>query len=576
MGIGEAGLPIWEMLVGGVGGLALFLYGMDQLTHGLRLVAGGRIKEFLGKATRNPVRGLFAGAVATSVLQSSSITTVVLISFVSANLISLSQSLGLIMGANVGTTLTAQLVAFKITELGLVLVATGIFWRMVVKRQRISCIGQVLLGLGLIFFGMELMAEAGEPLRGYEPFVQVMKGMEEPALGIFIGAIFTALVQSSSAMTVLVITLAGQGFLSLEAGIALIFGANIGTCVTALLAAMGKSREAWQVAFGHVLFNVIGVVIWYAFIPELAELVRMISPRAEGLDGVEKLAVEVPRQVANAHTVFNLANAFLLVGLTRPMAMFIKLIVRKKKGDDAPLAKLRYLDDSALDTPSLALVLASRELSRLGAGSLRMLRISLPVVLRGSREELEELRRGDDDIDALHSAIVGYLGRVAAKELGERERLLLRQQLGAANRFESLADMVATDLVQSGMDRLDAGLAISAETEKKLTEFHRRVCWSTASVVRALVEGDSRAAQASLDAKAEMVGMEDSLEEHLLRRLSLAGPSGVRLFRVEADIVESLRRIYRYSRRIGRHLAGGGAESGEMGEGRGDLGLVAG
>ncbi len=295
-----------EMFMGLFGGLALFLFGMEQMSDALKSALGDQMKALLAKLTSNRFTGALTGAFVTAVIQSSSVTTVLVVGFVSAGMMTMAQSIGVIMGANVGTTITAQIVAFKVEEAALWMVAIGFLMSFTAKRERVKHYGSMLMGLGLIFYGMSLMGDAMHPLRSYEPFLQLMSRMDNPLMAILVGALFTALVQSSSATTAIVITMAGQGLISLEAGILLAFGANIGTCITAQLAALGKPREALRAAVVHLVFNVGGVLIWLPFVSMLASWVVGVSPVHPELEGTARLAAEVPRQIANAHTLFNL------------------------------------------------------------------------------------------------------------------------------------------------------------------------------------------------------------------------------------------------------------------------------
>ena len=244
------------LLTGLGGGLALFLYGMRKMSDALKVVAGGGMKVVLERLTTNRFTAVISGALVTAVIQSSSVTTVMVVGFITAGLINFTQSVGIIIGANIGTTVTAQIIAFKITQYSLVMIAVGFLMELLAKSQRIRQYGITIMGLGLLFFGMELMSNATSPLRSYTPFIELMQEMRHPLMGIAVGALFTAVVQSSSATTGIVIVLGTQGFITLEAGIALIFGANIGTCVTAMLAAIGKPREAVKAAIVHVIFNI--------------------------------------------------------------------------------------------------------------------------------------------------------------------------------------------------------------------------------------------------------------------------------------------------------------------------------
>ncbi|MDA7888411.1 Na/Pi cotransporter family protein, partial [Akkermansiaceae bacterium] len=306
----DLGLMIMSLL----GGLALFLYGMEQMSGALKAIAGDGLRKLLSGLTKNRFMGVITGAFTTAVVQSSSVTTVLVVGFISAGLMTLTQSVGVIMGANIGTTITAQIVAFKVTKYALAIVAIGFSMIFISKQDKIRQVGTALMGLGLVFFGMGLMSNATNPLRDYQPFIDTMARMDNPFFGILVAAAFTALVQSSSATTGIVIVLALDGFISLEAGITLAFGANLGTCVTAILAAIGKSVEAKRAAAVHVIFNIIGVILWIGFIGQLADWVEAISPKYPNLEGGARLAKEVPRQIANAHTLFNVVNTIVLIG----------------------------------------------------------------------------------------------------------------------------------------------------------------------------------------------------------------------------------------------------------------------
>ena len=312
------------------GGLALFLYGMRSMTEALKTVAGSGMKNLLARLTSNRFVAAIAGTIVTAVVQSSSVTTVLAVGFISAGLLNLSQSIGVILGANVGTTITAQIVAFAVYKYGLLMIAIGFFANVLARRERAKQWSTALMGLGLIFFGMELMSISTGPLRQWPPFIDLMQNTANPLLAVAMGAVFTAIVQSSSATTAIVIVLASQGLITLESGIGLIFGANIGTCVTAFISAIGRPREALQAAWAHIFFNVAGVMLWIFFIPEFANTVRAISPVSEQLEGLQRLAADTPRQIANAHTVFNVGNLLLFIWFTGPMGRLVNRIVPKK------------------------------------------------------------------------------------------------------------------------------------------------------------------------------------------------------------------------------------------------------
>jgi phosphate:Na+ symporter len=409
-----------RMVIDLFGGLALFLLGMEMMATSLRRAAGERMKSILGKLTATPLMGAATGAAVTAVIQSSSVTTVLVVGFVTANLMTLSQAVGVIMGANIGTTITAQIVAFKVTKWALLLVAVGFSLQFFVKREWVRDYGGIVLGLGLVFFGMAVMGDAMRPLRSYPPFLELMTNMDHAVLAIFVGAAFTALVQSSSATTGIVIVLASQGFISLPAGIALIFGANIGTCVTAMLAAIGKPRTAVQAALVHVLFNIMGVLLWVGFIDYLAQMVTLISPQAGGTEGTARLAAETPRQIANAHTIFNIANTVIFIGFSAHFARLVKRILPDLPEDTAVI-KPKHLDDLLLETPALALDAVRRELQRVGQRVGAMMEASLPALLHGSTRQLDDVAQMDNEVDILHGHVIKYLGEISKQNLSQAQ-----------------------------------------------------------------------------------------------------------------------------------------------------------
>ena len=345
-----------------LGGLALFLYGMEKMTDGLKAAAGKQMNTLLAKLTGTPVLGAITGAIVTAVIQSSSVTTVLVVGFVSAGLMTLVQSVGVIFGANVGTTVTAQIVAFNTTALAFPLIAIGFGMTFVWKQGVARHYGAMLIGLGLIFYGMAVMGSAMTPLRTHAGFAEFLQSLQNPFLGMLAGAAFTALVQSSSATIGLAVVMATQGLLPLTAGIAIMFGAKIGTGITAILAAIGKPRDAQRAAAVHVLFNVLGALIWLPFIAQIAWLAEMVSPVADHLHGVERLAEEVPRQIANAATLWAIANTVIFLPFAALFAKIAIKIIPDRAVQDRAIIRPRYLDDELIRVPSMALERARMEL----------------------------------------------------------------------------------------------------------------------------------------------------------------------------------------------------------------------
>ena len=341
----DGDIDVFLVIVEILGGLAIFLLGMDRLTEALRLIAGSRMRDVLTRLTSNRFAGLLTGAGVTAVIQSSSVTTVLVVGFISSGLMSLEQSLGVIIGANIGSTFTAQLIAFKITSYALIGVSVGFAFTFISKRQERQAWGTALLGLGLVFFGMSIMGDTMEPLRTSESFIDTMARLENPFIGIAVATLFTGLVQSSAATTVIVIALAQQRLIGLETGVALIMGANIGTAITAILAALGKPRDAMRAAAGHTLFNVLGVLLWLPFIGVLVDVVTNIGGPIE-------------RQIANAHTLFNVADAFIFIWFVPQLARVVTRMVPDRAGDEF-VVQAKHLNRGLFATPELALAHAA-------------------------------------------------------------------------------------------------------------------------------------------------------------------------------------------------------------------------
>jgi phosphate:Na+ symporter len=527
------------LFAGLLGGLAIFLIGMDRMTESLRVVAGDRLRGVLLRLTSNRFVGMLTGAGITAVIQSSSVTTVLVVGFISSGLMSFTQSLGVIVGANIGTTVTAQIIAFKVTTYALYAVAGGFAVTFLSKRGDRQAQGAVVLGLGLIFFGMSLMGDAMSPLRSSDTFIDLMASLENPFLGVAVGAGFTAVVQSSSATTGIVIVLAQQGLISLETGIALIMGANVGTAITALMASIGKPREALRAGVAHSLFNVGGAVIWLPFIGVLASLV-------EDLGGGDA------RQLANAHTLFNVINALLVIGFIPVFARVIERLVPDSPEEESRTVRARYLDRTLLRTPSLALDRARLELLRMADRVRSMLAEALPAVLRGTRWALLELEERDDEVDSLHRQIITYLGEISQTRLSARETEELIGLMEATNDLEAIGDLIETNLVGLGLNRAEQGLTVSAETTLVLSELHAKIVEALDLAMLALTQKNEGAARRVSKMKREVNSLERAATAHQAERLIADEPDRVANYRLEVDVISTLKRVYYMTRRIAR------------------------
>ena len=344
----------------------------------------------------------------------------------------------------------------------------------------------------------------------------------------------------------------GQGFITLPAGIALAFGANIGTCVTAMLAAIGKPREALRAAVVHVLFNVFGVVIWLAFIDQLAQFVTWFSPVHEELSGTAKLAAETPRQIANAHTVFNIANTFIFIGFTTQFARLVEWLVPDKPIEEELITQPKYLDEDLLETPSLALDRVRLEIGNAGKRVLDMMQQILPALIDGDKEALKEIAKIDDVVDTLHGHIITYLGKLSRKTLTDKQSDEFVNLMAAANDLESIGDVIETDLVYLGMERIENGITISAATREVFENLHKEVSMSVAMALNAVMEKDEEAALGVLGMKDYIGLLVQSADRHQAQRLVADEPNRLEAYAMEIDVIEKLKRIYYFSKRIAK------------------------
>lgn len=399
-----------QTVFGLLGGLALFLYGMNMMSDGLQKAAGEKMKSVLGFLTKNPVLGVLAGALTTAVLQSSSATTVMVIGFVSANLMTLPQAISVILGANIGTTMTAQLLAFKISDYIWPILFVGFIINFISKNEKIKNIGVTIFAFGLLFVGIETMGDVMKPLAASPIFTDLMgKVGDIPILGVLLGAGMTLVVQSSSATIAVLQNFASQAgpdgvhsVLGLTGAIPILFGDNIGTTITALLASIGQSKNAKRTAVAHSVFNVCGTLIFIWFIPAFAKFVEYISPKGAELDVIS-------RQIANAHTSFNILNTIIWIPFIWVLVKIVCFIIPDRGDETIDEMKPIYLDRSVVNQPIVALNLVSKEVEHYSNLISRMLQEGKKAIIHNDPKMLEKARQTLESIRALQEAINAYL-----------------------------------------------------------------------------------------------------------------------------------------------------------------------
>jgi phosphate:Na+ symporter len=511
------------VLVGLFGGLALFLIGMDQMTDALKSLAGHRLQRILSRLSGNRFTGALTGTVTTAALQSSSVTTVLAVGFVSAELLKVTQAASVIIGANLGATITAQIIALNVSELALALVAVGaVFWLFVPSRTWKKS-GQALAALGFVFFGIKVMSDAMMPLASYPPVFDALAGSSNPLIALLAGAAITAVIQSSSATTGIVISMAAAGLVDLPTGIAVVLGANIGTCVTALLAALGKGRPALRTAMVHVLVNVLGALAWLVFLPLLVDLVEYLNPSD----------VASPRQLANAHTIFNLVNTIVFLILLTPLIALVTRLVPAKsiKVGEAKVSG-RFLDETATGTAALGLPAATRETVELG-NAVRTFFVDgfanavlMPIDEAWTDESINDVKT---DLRERHRTIVGYLAELSHSARDDAQSHQLLALVSEADELAHLTDSVASALRRINRRRRRTRAQLDHQMRQDLTSMESVVSADLASAL-----AGSRGVSAA-----------DVIEDH--REQIAAQRLGAQLdmdrYVLESDLLELLARV---------------------------------
>ena len=432
-----------KIVFGLLGGLAMFLYGMNSMSDALQKAAGEKMKRILGFLTKNPLMGALAGALVTAVLQSSSATTVMVIGFVSAGLMSLPQAISVIFGANIGTTMTAQLMAFKISNYIYPIIFIGFIMNFVFKQEKIRNVGMVIFSFGLLFEGIEVMGGVMKPLASSAIFVDLMgKVSEIPVLGVVLGAVMTLVVQSSSATIAVLQNFASQpgpdgiqSVIGLAGAIPILFGDNIGTTITALLASIGQSKNAKRTAIAHSTFNITGTILFMFLIRPLAAFVQWISPKGDELDIIS-------RQIANAHTTFNVACTLIWLPLIPVMVKIVKFIIRgeDKKNSEGFVAK--YLDDKAMSQPAAAIYMAAKEISRLSVHAGKMIGAMRNAIEKRNITDIRDKYVDEHDkVKELQDIIVDFITKlISSGNLTEKQAEQAAGLMVVSNNIERIAD----------------------------------------------------------------------------------------------------------------------------------------
>lgn len=480
---------------------------MELLGGGLQQAAGARLQKVLQSLTGVPVMGVILGALVTATLQSSTATTIMSVGLVNAGVMTLKQAFSVVMGANIGTTLTAQLIAFNVTDYFTVMIFIGVMIRVFAKRKNGQFIGQILLGFGLLMLGMKVLSGAAAPMRNSPVFVDFISQVaDNPALGVCIGILMTVVIQSSAACVGILMVMAGQGLLPLEGAIPVLLGDNIGTCIHAIMAAFRTNTSAKQVALSHVLFNSVGCVIFIVFMPLFIKIVLAISP-----------AGDIARQIANSHSAFNVLNTLIFLPLITPFTHLIEKLM-PDKGEKISVKPL-YLNDAMLGNPTIAIVLAEKEVIRMGEVARKNMHAAVESLVKYDPAKVQYVLEHEPIVDKLNEEITKYLTHISEKGLGSSLSAKHMALMHACIDLERIGDHAQT-LVKRSRKIFEENIVISPEAQKEIAELGSLMEQSLAVSLESFAKNDAKLAEQAWSVCREVKTAQKEMRKNHIRRLN--------------------------------------------------------
>ena len=527
------------IVLGLIAGLGLFLYGMNLMGNGLQKAAGDRLKKIIELLTRNRFIAVLVGVFVTGVIQSSSATTVMVVGFVNAGIMQLNQAIGVIMGANIGTTVTAQLVSFDLEAIAPVTVGIGVIIHMVTKSEKLKSYAEILIGFGILFVGMTYMKDAMSPLREVQAFKDMLVNFgHNPILGILMGFTLTLLVQSSSASIGILLALASQGMLPLEAALPILYGDNIGTCTTALISSIGASKNAQRAAVMHLTFNIIGTLIFALILNRpIMMVVTSIDP------------TNIARQIANAHTLFNITNVIIQF----PFAGLIVKIAERvipEKPEELELKTTSFIDLRMLNTPSIALKNTIKECLHMGNKAKYSLENSMIALIDKDRDAAFRTFDTEKEINQLERDILEYLIQLSNAAISGEDRAIVDELFNTINDIERVGDH-ADNIAELSMYFIEKDLTFSEESIKDINTMYEKVMKTYEMSLQSMREGSSELALKVVKMEEQVDIIERSCRSAHIYRLnnSMCNPEAGIIF---LDLLSNLERISDHASNIAK------------------------
>jgi len=512
--------PTTQMVIILMGGLAVFIYGINLMSDGIQKSAGDKTKNILSMLTKNPFMGLLAGILVTAALQSSSIVTVMVIGFVSAGLIKLPQAISVVLGANIGTTITAQIIAFNIGDYAWLFVVAGFIMHYFFKKSKVQNIGQSIFAFGLLFVGINVMADIMKPLFEAEASSAFVADLSAtPLFGLIAGTVVTAIIQSSSAAIAFLQTLASStgpdgvsSIIGLEGSLPILLGANIGTTVSAILASIGASVNAKRTALANIIFNIIGATAFMLFIPAYIRIIELISPTGPELEVIS-------RQIANAHLIFNIICAFICFPLIWALA---KLVTKIIPGEDTAkiASEPAFLDYKVIDTPMFAVPLAAEELARLGGVAAEMIGYARDAFLKNNFKSVYKVQELENVLNMLQGKTVEYLSAmIGGDSLTELQTIQISGLINVAADIEHIGDH-CINISEFAEEKIKKDYDFSETAVAEIAVCFDQIEYMMKSTIQALKTRDNYMAKDVLEQEKQVNMMEARLRKQHLKRLS--------------------------------------------------------
>ena len=520
-----------EIIIGIMGGLGLFLFGMNLMGEALEMAAGSKLKKIIELLTSNIFMGVLVGTLVTAVIQSSSATTVMVVGFVNAGIMTLPQAVGVIMGANIGTTVTAQLVSIDMNGLAPVALGIGIILYLFGGKPKTKHIAEVLIGFGILFTGMDFMKEAVQPLSEYQGFTNALLTFGKyPILGLLLGFGITAIIQSSSASMGMLVVLASQGLIPLSSALPILYGQNIGTCVTSLLSSIGASISAKRAALIHLIFNILGTIIFLLFLNKIVVAgVTYIDPN------------NVARQIANVHTIFNIASTLILLPFNKMIIKLATRLIPDSSIEDDDVKIVKFIDDRMIETPSIALLNVEKETLRMGEKSKQSLDCAMRGIMEKSEKDLSNTLTKEKTINELQKAILNYLLKLSKAPLNEESREMIDSLFNTVNDIERIGDH-AENLAELGEDSIANDVVFSDHAKNELNDMYNKVLSTYTYALESMRTSDVDLACKVIKMEEQVDLMEKSCRVNHMRRLNnnmCSIDSGI----IYLEIIANLERI---------------------------------